>query len=182
MKTFGLAGLLGLLLAGGDAAAHVQAVNPDTQPSFVRLAGGGLAAGSPGLHSYAFYGFGMRRSAVTRAIGDLSGGVSAMGISRNCGARPLAFARFRTLTVYFRNQRFVGWSLAGPRESRPVESEWQIGIGSSRSDLAEADDAAFRPTARGTEFVSDGMHGLMTGRGGRARVAAMWAGVTCRRR
>ena len=124
----------------------------------------------------------MRQSAVTRAIGDLSGGVSATGVSRNCGARPLAFARFDTLTFYFRNQRFVGWSLAGPRAARRIESEWQLGIGSPRSDVAEADDVAFRQTARGVEFDSDGMHGLMTGRGGRARVAAMWTGVTCRGR
>ena len=182
MKMFGLAGFLVLLLVAGGATAHAQVDNPDTQPSFVRLAGGGLAAGRPGLHSYASYGFGMRRSAVTRAIGDLTGGVSATGMSRNCGARPLAFARFGTLIVYFRNQRFVGWSLAGPRATRPIESEWQLGIGSPRSDVAEADDVAFRPTVRGVEFDSDGMHGLMTGRGGRARVAALWAGVTCRRR
>jgi hypothetical protein len=105
-------------------------------------------------------------------------------VSRHCGARPLAFARVGTLTLYFRNRRFVGWSLAGPRARRPVESEWGMGIGTPRSEISSQDlaDPVFRRTARGTEFDADGMHGLLTGRGARARVSALWAGVTCRGR
>ena len=181
MRPFGMAAMLALFAAVGGAPAQAQ-LDPDTQPSFVRLSGNGLAAGSPGLHSYAFYPFGISRAEATRRVADLSGGVSATGMSRACGARPLAFARFSTLTLYFRNRRFVGWSLAAPRAWRPVESEWGLGIGTTYRDVATGDDAAFRQTARGTEFDADGMHGLLTGRGARARVSALWAGVTCRGR
>jgi hypothetical protein len=175
---------LALFAAGGSAPAQAQAGNPDTQPSFVRLSGGGLAAGSPGLHSNANFPFGMSRAEATRRVAALSGGVSATGMSRNCGARPLAFARVGTLTLYFRNRRFVGWSLAAPRARRPVESEWGLGIGTPRHEISSQDvgDPVFRRTARGTEFDADGMHGLLTGRGARARVSALWAGETCRAR
>jgi hypothetical protein len=177
MRGYGILALLALTATG--SAANAQA---ERQPSFVRLSPGGLAAGQPGLHSYAAFSFGMPRAQAIRRVGDLSGGVSATGISRACGAHPLAFARFDTLTLYFRNQRFVGWSLAGPRARRPVESEWQLGIGSTRGDVAEGDDVTFRQTAGGTIFSMDGTPGRHTGRGARARVSAMWAGETCRGR
>jgi len=172
---------LALFATGGAATA--QAPDPDTQASFVRLTGDGLAAGQPGLHAYASFRFGISRAEATRSVADLSGGVSATGVSRNCGARPLAFARVGTLTLYFRNQRFVGWSLAGPRARRPVETEWGTGIGARRHEVAGGDmeTPVFRRTARGTEFDADGMHGLMSP-GPRGRVTAIWAGETCRGR
>src|SRR5205085_11443310 len=121
MRILTIAAVLALAATGGAAGAQ------ERQPSFVRLAGGGLTAGQPGLHPYASFEFGIRQAEATRRIAELSGGVSATGTSRACGARPLAFARFGTLTLWFRNQRFVGWSLAGPRARRPIESEWQLG-------------------------------------------------------
>jgi hypothetical protein len=183
MGIFGIAALLALSATGGAAAAQDPASDPDRQASFVRLSGDGLTAGQPGLHAYASFRFGMSRAEATRSIADLSGGVSATGVSRACGARPLAFARFGTLRLYFRNRRFVGWSLAGPRARRPFQSEWGMGIGTPRREIDSGEgEPVFRRTARGTEFEGDGMHGLLTGRGDRARVSALWAGVTCRGR
>lgn len=181
MRGFSILGLLALAAAG--TAATAQGAGDERQPSFIRIAPGGLTAGQPGLHPYASFPFGMRRGEVTRRIAALSGGAGASGIGRGCGARPLAFARFGTLTLYFRNERFVGWSLAGPRARRPIESEWQLGIGATRDELSGNDaEVRFTPTAGGTAFAVDGMHGLLTGRGARARVSALWAGVTCRGR
>jgi hypothetical protein len=180
---FGMAALLALSATGGGATAQAPANDPDTQASFVRLSGDGLTAGRPGLHAYASFRFGMSRAAATRRVSDLEGGVSATGVSRACGARPLAFARFGTLRLYFLNRRFVGWSLAGPRARRPFESEWGMGIGTPRSEIDSGEgEPVFRRTARGTEFEADGMHGLLAGRGEGARISALWAGVTCRGR
>ncbi len=183
MRIFGIAAALALCATGGVAMAQDPAPDPDMQASFVRLSGDGLTAGIPGLHANASFRFGMSRAEATSSVGDLVGGVSATGVSRACGARPLAFTRFDTLTLYFQNQRFVGWSLAGPRARRPIESEWGVGIGTPRSEIDSADSyPVVRQTARGTEFEGDGMHGLLSGRGPDGRVTAIWAGVTCRGR
>lgn len=149
----------------------------------LRLLGGGLAAGQVGLHSYPVFLFGIPRAEAMQRVDALVGPIGATGTGRRCGARPLAFARFGTLTLWFRGGRWVGWSLAGPRAARPIESEWGTGIGTPRSELAggDGDEPVVRPTARGLQFHADGMDGLLGGPGPRARVTALWSGETCRR-
>jgi hypothetical protein len=149
----------------------------------LRLLGDGLAAGQQGLHSYPVFLFGISRAEAMRRVDALIGPVSATGAGRGCGARPLGFARYGTMTLWFRGDRWVGWSLASPRAPRPIESEWGTGIGTPRGEIADSDsdEPVFRRTARGTEFHADGMDGLLGGSGPRARVTALWSGETCRR-
>ena len=147
----------------------------------LRLIGGGLAAGRRGLHSYPVFLFGISRSEAIQRVAALRGPASAAGNS-TCGGRLLNFTRFGTMTLWFRANRWVGWSLTGPAGRRPIRSEWDLGIGTPRAEIGDADtdETVFRRTARGTEFVSDDMHGLLGGRGRQARIASLWAGTTCR--
>lgn len=165
----------------GPAQAQPDPVVTAAQGYQLRLLGGGLAAGKPGLHSYPVFTFGISRTEALQRVAALRGRASAAGNS-TCGAHPLNFARFGTLTLWFRNNRWVGWSLAGPAGRRPIQSEDDLGIGTTRDEIGDADrdQPVFRQTARGTEFVYDDMHGLLAGRGRQARIASLWAGTTCR--
>lgn len=187
MKTWKmLAALTALAALAGPALA--QRAEPDPVVSArqgyeLRLLGGGLAAGQRGLHSYPLFLFGISRTEAIQRVGALRGRASAAG-NRLCGGRTLNFARFGTLTLWFRGHRWVGWSLTGPAGRRPIRSEWDLGIGTARAQIGDEDRdrPVFRQTARGTEFEADGMRGLLAGRGRLARVAELWSGETCRGR
>ena len=173
-------------LAAFAGPALAQPAQPDpvvtaAQGYQLRLLGGGLASGKPGLHSYPVFMFGISRTEALERVAALRGRASAAG-NMYCDAHPLNFARFGTLTLWFRADRWVGWSLAGPAGRRPIRSEWGLGIGTPRAGIGDADtdQPVFRQTPRGTEFVFDDMHGLLTGRGRQARIGEMWAGATCR--
>lgn len=147
----------------------------------LRLLGGGLTAGQRGLHSFPVFLFGISRSEALQRVTALRGRAGVAG-NRACGGQNLNFARFGTMTLWFRGNRWVGWSLTGPAGRRPIRTEWDVGIGTLRSEIGDDDreQPVFRQTSRGTEFTFDGMHGLLAGRGRLARIASLWAGVTCR--
>lgn len=174
------------LLAGGNSPVWAQ---PDpivtaAQGYELRLMQGGLASGRRGLHSYPVFVFGISRGEAVRRVTALRGPAAATGTGRACGVSALAFARFGTLTLYFRGDRWVGWSLTGPRARRPIDTEWDLGIGTFRSALDDDDrgEPTVRRTPRGLEFEADGMHGLLSGPGPRARVTMLWSGEICRGR
>jgi hypothetical protein len=178
---------LWIIAAAALAATAVPAMaQPDPivtarQGYELRLMGGGLAAGRQGLHSFPVFVFGISRAEALRRVTALRGAPTATGNVPGCGRRPLTYARFGTLSLYFHNNRWVGWHLAGPRARPPIESEWDLGIGTLRGEIdnSDAGDPVFRRTIRGVEFDADGMHGLLAGRGARARIASLWAGETC---
>jgi hypothetical protein len=176
--------LAALAVAAGPAMAQPTPPDPvvtAAQGYELRLLGGGLTSGRRGLHSYPVFLFGISRTEAIQRVAALRGRATAAGNSA-CGGRTLNFARFGTLTLWFRNNRWVGWSLTGPAGRRPIRTEDDLGIGSARDGIGDADtdQPVFRPTARGTEFTFEDMHGLLAGRGRQARVAALWAGTTCR--
>ena len=177
--------LAALAVVVGPAMA--QPAQPDpvvtaAQGYQLRLLGGGLTAGRRGLHSYPVFLFGISRTEAIQRVAALRGRASAAGNS-SCGGRTLNFARFGTMTLWFRSNRWVGWSLTGPAGRRPIQTEEDVGIGTPRADIGDEDrdQPVFRQTRQGTEFTLEGMHGLLAGRGRQARIAALWAGATCRR-
>ncbi len=183
MRRIGLLALGPLLAMGGTASAQPDEPMPvvtAAQGYQLRLLGGGLAAGRRGLHSYPVWQFGISRTEAIRRVSALRGRASAAG-NRTCGGRALNFARFGTMTLWFRGNRWSGWSLTGPAGRRPIRSEEDLGIGTSRAEIGDADtdQPAFRRTARGTEFTFNDMHGLLAGRGLQARTTALWAGESC---
>lgn len=173
-----------LALVAGPAGA--QPAQPDPVVTArdgyeLRLLGGGLAAGRRGLHSYPVFLFGISRTEALQRVTALRGRAGAAG-NRNCGGQSLNFVSFGTMTLWFRGHRWVGWSLTGPAGRRPIRTEWDLGIGTPRGGIGDADtdQPVFRQTARGTEFALDDMHGLLAGRGRQARITQLWAGITCR--
>jgi hypothetical protein len=183
MRIMIIAAAIAMAGLSGAASAQPDPVVTAAQGYELRLTGGGLAAGRRGLHAYPVWGFGApRREAIAR-VTALRGAPAATGTSPGCGREPLAYARFGTLILYFRRDRFVGWHLGGPRDAKPVATEWGMGIGTPRREIADSDvaDPVFRRTRRGTEFDADGMHGLLDGPGPRARIASLWAGEICER-
>lgn len=184
MKRFGIIAAAVLCAPGGPVAAQPGPIVTAAQGYELRLMGGGLASGRRGLHSYPVFEFGVSRAEALRRVAALRGAAGATGIRRNCGRRPLAFARFGTMTLWFRGGRWVGWSLTGPRGRRPIDTEFDFGIGVERRHIDNMDDSppVFRRTARGTEFDAQDMQGLLSGPGPRARIVAMWSGETCRGR
>ena len=177
-----------MLAALGALAGPVRAQPAPADPVVtaragyeLRLLGGGLAAGQRGLHSYPVFLFGISRTEALQRVTALRGRPGAAG-NRTCGGQSLNFARFGTLTLWFRSHRWVGWSLTGPAGRRPIRSEDGLGIGTTRDGIGDADrdQPVFRPTARGTEFTLEDMRGLLAGRGRQARVAQLWSGITCR--
>lgn len=180
--------LLLAALAAFAGPALAQPAQPDPivtarQGYELRLLGGGLASGRRGLHSYPVFSFGISRTEALERVAALRGRASAAG-NRSCGGQSLNFARFGTLTLWFRVHRWVGWSLTGPAGRRPIRSEWGLGIGTPRGEIgdADSDQPVFRRTQRGTEFSVNDMHGLLAGRGPRARISELWSGTTCRGR
>ena len=181
-----MAGSLGIIAAALLAAGSQPAVEPDpvvtaAQGYELRLMGGGLASGRRGLHSYPVFLFGISRSEALSRVAALRGRAGATGIGRGCAGPPLNFARFGTLTLWFRNNRWVGWSLTGPRGRQPIDTEFDLGIGTPRGEIDNMDDSpvVFRRTRRGTEFEAQGMQGLLSGPGPRARIVALRAGEAC---
>ncbi len=170
-----------LLAAGSPSAAQPDLVVTAAEGYELRLMGGGLASGRRGLHSYPVFLFGISRTEALSRVAALRGRASATGVGRGCDGPSLNFARFGMLTLWFRNNIWVGWSLTGPRGRRPIDTEYDLGIGTPRGEIDNMDDSpvVFRRTRRGTEFEAQGMQGLLSGPGPRAQVVAIRSGETC---
>jgi hypothetical protein len=175
MKRFAIfAAAAALLAAGAPALAQPDPVVTAAQGYELRLMGGGLASGRRGLHSYPVFVFGISRTEALSRVAALRGRASATGIGRNCGRVPLNFARFGPLTLWFRSNRWVGWSLTGPRGRRPLESEFDLGIGTERRNIGDADrDQPVFPSA---SAPSGGTSAMRTGTSpSSARPGAAWS-------
>ena len=171
-------------VAANSAAGAANAVAPEAPPRTgleLRLAGGGLTAGQPGLHPSQVHEFGMPRAAAVAAIAAIRGAPTGEDANQECGAGPMQFTRFGNLTLNFQNGRWVGWDLSGPPASPPLRTEWDLGIGSARADLddGDRDQAVVSQTSLGTEFSVGDIHGLLSGPAANATVTHMWAGTDC---
>lgn len=187
---------LGLALAAATAAcshAAATAAPADAQPGEtdagepdglivgnLRLSSDGLAAGMPGLHTNRSFRFGMSRAAIVAAIAQMRSWETPSEASGECGAGPMEFVRFGTLTLNIQNGLFVGWSLDGPRGTAPIEEEYGLGIGAGRDDLDPMDgEVRIETTTLGVEFDSGGIHGLLSSNAPDAVVTHLWAGTSC---
>jgi hypothetical protein len=147
----------------------------------LRLIAGGLASGTPGLHTNRIFEFGMPKAAIVAAVAAIRGPATGSDANGECGAGPMEFTRFGTLTLNFQNGRFVGWSLDGPRAAQPIEEEYGLGIGTPRAELTDGDagEARIETSPLGVEFDADGIHGLLDSNAPEAIVTALWAGTNC---
>ena len=116
--------LAALAAFAGPAAAQPAQADPVVTARAgyeLRLIGGGLTSGQRGLHSYPVFLFGITRTEAIQRVAALRGRASVAGNS-SCGGQMLNFTRFGTLTLWFRGNRWVGWSLAGPANAARAAS------------------------------------------------------------
>jgi hypothetical protein len=190
---------LGLALAAATAACSHAA--PAPQPAVppaaaapagepddlivgnLRLSSDGLAAGMPGLHTSRSFRFGMSKAEIVAVVAQTRSWETKSEANGECGAGPMEFVRFGTLTLNIQNGLFVGWSLDGPRAAEPIEEEYGLGIGAGRADLNPMDgDVRIETTTLGVEFDSGGIHGLLSSNAPDATVTHLWAGTNCHAR
>ena len=98
-----------------------------------------------------------------------------------CGAGPIDVASWpHGLRLAFQNDLFVGWSVDGRQPGAEAFTTLAgLGVQSPRTALDSAYAATVEETSLGTEFAAAGLHGLLDSDRPDARVATMWAGVSC---
>ena len=110
--------------------------------------------------------------AVTKALGRPPGEI---GTNDECGGGGLEFAAWEgEITVWFENDRFVGWDSKGK-----LKTPGGIGIGSNRADLAPLRGMEVEESTLGTEFRAGGLSGILASKAPDARVIHLWGGSTC---
>ena len=85
-----------------------------------------------------------------------------------CGEGPMEAVRYPGLSVYFREDLFVGWFIDDSPESEVFRTSDDIGIGSTKLDLDEAygGEMSVEETSLGQEWMSStGFNGTLTGPG-----------------
>jgi hypothetical protein len=147
----------------------------------LRLASGGLLALPPGGGPGNRVDFGTPAGAAIEAVSAVLGSPTQRGANEECGAGPMEFSEFGTLTLNFQNGTFVGWSLAGPPRSPPLRSATGVGIGTARDQIMGEGEGPLRvsETSLGTQFDARGIIGLLSGPQPDATVTRIWAGTNC---
>lgn len=163
--------------SGKPTPTPMPTATPAAQAPALAIDGDGLRLVDPVSGRARPIAFGTPRSDVLSALARR--GSPQTGTNAECGAGPLAYARFGDgLTLQFQDDRFVGWSVdrAGTGKIATMSG---IGPGSTRAELKGAYAVSFPESTLGTEFAAGDMGGLLDGLGKTARVTALWAGVTC---
>jgi hypothetical protein len=165
--------------SGENAAATAPAPAPATadRPK--------LAAEAEGLRLFVGAGgsaralpFGMAREQLLAPLESYRGPADG-GTHAECGAGPLDYAVWADgITLYFQEGRFAGWALDERAEGAHSTASG-IGPGSTRAELDAAYDAKVSESSLGTEFTAGGLSGVLNGKGSKAKITNMWAGVSC---
>jgi hypothetical protein len=147
----------------------------------LRLIAGGLASGTPGLHTNRIFEFGMPKAEIVAAVAAIRGPATGSETNQSCGAGPMEFTKFGPLTLNFQNGLFVGWSLDGPPAAQPIEEEYGLGIGTLRDHLSgdDGEPARIETSTLGVEFEAEGISGLLGSDAPDAVVTHLWAGTNC---
>lgn len=193
MRTFSIPGLaLPVLLALGaceaepgptgneaaDAAAPASAPTPAPAPPAARsplvLEGAGL--GIPDASPPRIVSFDTPKAATVEALTKALGRPpSELGENGECPGGALEFAAWKDeITIWFENGRFAGWDNKGR-----LRTTGGIGIGSSRSEVAQLAGMEVEESTLGTEFRAGGLSGILSSKAADARVTHLWGGATC---
>lgn len=168
----------------GSQSANPAATTPTTPTPALAIEAEGLRLFTPTTGSARPIPFGTARAQVMTALA--SRGTAETGTNGECGAGPLAYARWPDgLTLWFQQDALTGWALnapasdASPAATAGVSTASGLTIGSTRADLDSAYAATVEQSTLGTEFAAGELFGLLDGEGQGARVTALWAGVSC---
>ena len=186
--------LLTLAAAGCDAR---HAADNVASPASGKAIGSGASAqigqaqlrlASSGLLTLPYVGrpgspvdFGTARGTAIAAVSAVLGAATEESANEECGAGPMQFASFGTLTLNFQDGAFVGWSLRGPPGTPPLRSATGLGIGTPRDQIMGEGQGPLEvsETSLGTQFDARGIIGLLSGPEPDATVTALWAGTNC---
>lgn len=164
-------------------AAPTGAAAPAAAPALA-VEAEGLRLFDPASGSATPIAFGTPRARVMTALA--SRGAAVTGTNGECGAGPLAYARWPDgLTLWFQQDALAGWALNAPASNAPpattagISTASGLTIGSTRAELDSAYAATVEQSTLGTEFTAGELYGLLDGEGSGAKVTALWAGVSC---
>ena len=173
--------------AGAEAAAPAD---PAPAAQALTVEAEGLRLFDPASGSARPIPFGTAQAQVMAALA--SRGAAETGTNAECGAGPLAYARWPDgLTLWFQQDALAGWALNAPDGDAPpsraggISTASGLTVGNSqtsastRADLDSAYAATVTQSTLGTEFAAGDLYGLLDGEGSGAKVTVLWAGVSC---
>lgn len=166
---------------GAEAGNAAQAV-AEQQPTapLLNIAPGGLALIDPTSGRARQLEFGTERAFILRGVEAALGASDETGRNGECGEGAMDFAKFDGLSLWFQDDKLVGWFLDGAVPKLTTASG--AGIGSTRAQVAEALAISDVPeSSLGREFTTDSgsFSGLLEGQGDAAKVTALWSGQAC---
>ena len=94
------------------------------------------------------------------------------GTNPECGVGPLDYSQWDDLTLWFRDDQFVGWAA----NRRGLTTMDGIGVGTPRAQLESGRAVNVEASTLGTEFQAGELYGLIDDAG---LVSNLWAGESC---
>lgn len=169
------------VVAPANAAASRYGGAAGAARTELRLASGGFLATASGPGPARTIAFGAPRSEAVAAVSAILGPASEEGSNEECGAGPMQFTHFGTLSLNFQNDAFVGWFLRRPARTPPLRSATGVGIGTPRDQIVGEGQGPLEvsETSIGTQFEVGGIFGLLSGPEPDAAVTDLWAGTNC---
>lgn len=163
-----------------EGEAENMAAPADAAAPLVNLAPEALSLVDPQSGRARELAFGIARAAVVTGVTAALGKPSDTGRNGECGEGAMEFVEFGGLTLWFQQNKFVGWFLEGATPK--LTTATGAGIGSTRKQVADAlaiSDVA--DSSLGREFATDrgNLSGLLDGAGDAAKVTALWSGQAC---
>lgn len=161
--------------AVGNVAAVAEATGP-----LLNLAPGALSLVDPDSGRAREVAFGAARDLTVTGATAALGKPTDTGSNGECGEGAMEFVEFGGLTLWFQQDKFVGWFLEGAKPK--LTTATGAGIGSARKQVADALAISDVPdSSLGREFTTDrgDFSGLLDGAGNAAKVTALWSGQAC---
>lgn len=162
-------------LDGGWELTRSERLADRVEPR-LRMAADGLAiTGADG--AVRTLAFGTAQAAVMQAVAFR--GPAGESTNAECGAGPIQFASWPDgVNLLFQDGTFKGWSLDSRADAMTLADG--IGIGATLADLRKGGSVAVEETSLGQEFTyRDAISGVLDGKGEKARIDALWAGLSC---
>ena len=126
--------------------------------------------------------FGTARALIEKAAAAASGSDGKRGALDECGAGPMQLTTFAGLKLNFQNDKFLGWTAEDDAKLTTMDG---IGPGTRRSEVEDARTVQMTPNSTlGAEFSlgdpeQDAIGGFFESSDKTARVASLYAGLTC---
>ena len=126
--------------------------------------------------------FGTPRALIEKAATAALGSEGERSALDECGAGPMQFTTFAGLKLNFQNDKFLGWTAEDDAKLTTMDG---IGPGTRRSEVEDARTVQMTPNSTlGAEFSlgdpeQDAIGGFFESSDKTARVASLYAGLTC---